>query len=82
MEAEGEAEQIIQKVLEKAKPGDDASLRMLMDRPWPPRRGQPVKLDTPPLKASTDVLNAIIKLWSAIAEGHLTPDEASALSLT
>jgi hypothetical protein len=54
---------------------------MLMDRLWPARRGQPVKLDTPPLKTSTDVLNAIITLWSAIAEGQLTPDEASALSL-
>jgi hypothetical protein len=78
--AEGEAEQIIQKVLEKAKAGDDACLRMLMDRLWPPRRGQPVKLDTPPLKTSTDVSNVIITLWDAIAEGRLTPDEASALS--
>ena len=71
--AEGEAEQIIQKVLEKAKAGDDACLRMLMDRLWPPRKGQPVKLNTPPLKTSADVLNAILTLWSAIADGHLTP---------
>jgi hypothetical protein len=79
--AEGEAEQILGKVLEKAKAGDDGCLRMLMDRLWPPRRGQPVKLDTPPVKTSADVLNAIVTLWSAIADGHLTPDEASALSL-
>jgi hypothetical protein len=79
--AEGEAEQIIQTVLEKAKAGNDACLRMLMDRLWTPRRGQPVKLDTPPLKTSTDVFNVIIALWDAIAEGRLTPDEASALSL-
>ena len=79
--AEGEAEQIIEKVLEKAKAGDDACLRMLMDRLWPPRKGHPFKLDLPPLMTSTDVLNAIISLWRAIAEGHLTPDEASALSL-
>lgn len=79
--AEGEAEQIIQKVLEKAKAGDDACLRMLMDRLWPPRKGQPVKLNTTPLKTSADILNAILTLWTAIADGHLTPDEASALSL-
>jgi hypothetical protein len=79
--ADGEAEQIIQKVLEKAKAGDDACLRMLMDRLWPPRKGQPVKLNTPPLKTSADVLTAIVTLWTAIANGHLTPDEASALSL-
>jgi hypothetical protein len=79
--AEGEAEQIIQKVLQKAKAGDDACLRMLMDRLWPPRKGQPVQLNTPPLKTSADVLTAIVSLWSAIAEGQLTPDEASALSI-
>jgi hypothetical protein len=79
--AEGEAEQILQTVLEKAKAGDDACLRMLMDRLWPPRRSHPVKLDMPPLKTTTDVLDAIILLWNAIAEGHLTPDEASALLL-
>jgi hypothetical protein len=54
---------------------------MLMDRIWPPRRGQLVKLDLPPLKTSADVLNAITLLWSAIGEGRFTPDEASALSL-
>jgi hypothetical protein len=79
--AEGEAEQIMQKVLEKALAGNEACLRMLMDRLWRPRRGHPVKLDMPPLKTSTDVLNAIVSLWSAISEGHLTPDEAGALSL-
>jgi hypothetical protein len=79
--AEGEAEQIMQKLLEKAKAGDDASIRILMERLWPPRKGRPVKLDTPPVNTSGDVLNAIISLWSAIAEGHLTPEEASMLSL-
>jgi hypothetical protein len=81
MLAEGEAEQVIQKVLEKAKAGDDACLRMIMDRIWPPRKGQPVKLAMAPPKTVTDVLNAIISLWSALAEGRLTPDEAGALSL-
>ena len=77
---EGEAEQVIQVVLKKAKAGDDPCLRMLMDRLLPARRGRPVKLDIPPLKTSADVLSAIITLWNAIAEGH-TPDEAGALSL-
>jgi hypothetical protein len=79
--AEGEAEEILRKVLEKAKAGNETCLRMLMDRFWFPRKGYPVKFDMPPLKTSTDVLNAIISLWDAIREGHLTPDEASALSL-
>jgi len=79
--AEGNAEEIIQKVLQKAKAGDDACLKMLMDRLWPPRKGQPVRLNTPPLKTPADVLAAIVTLWNAIADGQLTPDEAGALSI-
>jgi hypothetical protein len=79
--AEDQAEQLFQKVLELAQAGDVSCLRMLMDRLWPPRRGHPVTLDMPPLKTSSDVLNAIPLLWSATAEGRLTPDEAGQLSL-
>jgi hypothetical protein len=79
--AEEEAEGIIQKAFERAKAGNDVCLRMVLDRVWPVRRGQTVKLDLPPLKTSADVLNAIKSLWSGIGEGRFTPDEASALSL-
>ncbi len=54
---------------------------MLLDRLWPPRKGQPVNIDTPPIKTSRDVLEAIASVWTAIGDGRLTPDEANALSL-
>ena len=79
--AEGQAEQLIQKVLELAQAGDVACLKMLLDRLWPPRKGQPVNIDSPPIKTSHDVLEAIASVWTAIGDGRLTPDEASALSL-
>jgi hypothetical protein len=79
--AEGQAEELVQKVIELAQAGDVSCLRMMLDRLWPPRRGRPIKLDMPPLKTSADVLNSITLLLNAIAQGHLTPDEASALSL-
>ena len=79
--AEGEAEQVVQTVLQKAKAGNEACLRMLMDRVWPPRKGQPVKLEMAPLKTSSDVRNAITSLWNGMGEGRLTPDEAGALLL-
>ena len=79
--AEGQAEQLVQKMLELALAGDVSCLRMALERLWSPRKGHPVELDIPPLKTSTDVLNGIISLRNAIAEGRLTPDEASALSL-
>jgi hypothetical protein len=79
--AEGQAEQLVQKVLELAQAGDVSCLRMMLDRLWPPRKGQPVNVAMPPLKTSQDVLPAIASIWTAIREGRLTPDEAGALSI-
>ena len=79
--AEGQAEQLVQKVLELAQAGDVSCLRMMLDRLWPPRKGQPVNVVMPPINTSQDVLPAIASIWTAIREGRLTPDEASALSI-
>ena len=35
----------------------------------------------PPINSPQDVFAAIASIWTAIREGHLTPDEASALSV-
>ena len=40
--AEGQAEQIFQKVLEGALGGEGPYQKMLMDRIWPPRKAQPI----------------------------------------
>ena len=45
------------------------------------RKGQPVNMVMPPINDAQDVLLAIASIWTAIREGRLTPDEASALSL-
>ena len=79
--AECQAEQLIQKVLELASAGDVACLRMVFDRLWPPRKGHPVNIAMPPINTSQDVFPAIASIWTAIREGRLTPDEASALSV-
>jgi uncharacterized protein DUF5681 len=79
--AEGQAEQLIQKVIELAQAGDVSCLRMILDRLWPARKGQPVNIAMPPIKSSQDVFQAIASIWTAICEGRLTPEEASALSI-
>lgn len=79
--AEGQAEQLVQKALELAQGGDVTCLRMLLDRLWPQRKGHPVNVVMPPINTSQDVLPAIASIWTAIREGRLTPDEASALSI-
>ena len=78
--AEGHAEQLIQKVVELAEAGDVACLRMILDRLWPPQKGQPVNVNMPPINDSQDVPAAIVSIWTALREGHITPDEANALS--
>jgi Family of unknown function (DUF5681) len=79
--AEGQAEQLVQKALEMALAGDVPALRMLLDRVYPPRKGQPVNIDMPPIKTLQDVLAAMASVLTAIGDGRLTPDEASAISL-
>ena len=79
--AEGQAEKVVQKVLKQALAGDVASQRMILDRVCPPRKGRPVSVAMPPINTSQDLLAAIASIWTAIGEGRLTADEASALSI-
>jgi Family of unknown function (DUF5681) len=78
--AEQQAEQLVQKVLEQALAGDVSSQKMILDRLWPQRKGRPVNVVMPPINTSQDLFDAIASIWTAIREGRLTPDEASALS--
>jgi hypothetical protein len=78
--AEGQAEQLFEKVRELALAGDVACLRMMLDRIWPPRKAQPVNVTLPPINSSQDALVAIAAICRALREGGLTPDEITALS--
>jgi hypothetical protein len=78
---EGQAEQLIQKVLELAQAGDVSCLRMMLDRILPVRKGQPVNLVMPPIKTSGDLIPAIASIWEGIRDGRLTPEEAGVLSI-
>jgi hypothetical protein len=79
--AEGQAETLMQKALELAQAGDVSCLRMLFDRLYPPRKGQPVNVDMPPINSSQDLFAAIASIWTGIGDGRLTADEAGALSI-
>jgi hypothetical protein len=78
---DGQAEQLVQKLVELALDGNVAALRMVLDRVCPPRKGQPVDIVMPPINSSQDVFPAIASVWTAIRDGQLTPEEASALSI-
>jgi hypothetical protein len=78
---ERQAEHLLLKVIELAQAGDVACLRMVVDRIWPARKGQPLNVVMPPINTPQDIFPAIGSIWTAIREGRLTPDEASALSI-
>src|SRR5262245_12331165 len=78
---EGQAEQLVQKVLEFAQAGNVAALRMVLDRVWPPRKGQPVNVVIPPINTSEHLLAAMASMWTATRQAGLTPAEAGPLCI-
>jgi hypothetical protein len=79
--AQGQAQQVFQKVVAQALAGDVPSQKMFLDRAYPPPKGRPINVRIPPINGPQDALFAIAAIFSAIREGQLTPDETTALSL-
>jgi hypothetical protein len=77
---DGEAETLTRKAIELAKAGDLAALRLCLDRVCPPRKDRPVTFAMPTLETAADVKRAASAMVAAVAEGELTPSEASELS--
>ena len=79
--AEGQAEQLVQKVLEQALDGDVACQRMMLDRVYIPPKARPINVTMPAINSPEDALSAIASICKALGEGGLTPEETTALSL-
>ena len=62
------------------KDGDVNAARLLIDRAIPSRRGAPIHFPLRPLKTAQDCAEVLSDLLTSVAEGRLTPDEASQLS--
>jgi hypothetical protein len=77
---EGEAEQLIQKVIELALAGDIAALRLCLERLIPPRKDRPIHLLLPPIENVQQISLAMARVAAAIAEGEITPTEGEVLS--
>jgi hypothetical protein len=73
------AKELIEKAIEMAKGGDGPALRLCIDRLAPPRKDRPVWFDLPEMKEARDAVNASAAIVAAVANGDLTPMEASDL---
>jgi len=76
---EGEAEALSRKAVELALNGDVSALRLCLDRIVPARKDRPVWFDLPEMKEAKDAVNASAAIVAAVANGDLTPMEASEL---
>jgi hypothetical protein len=75
--AEAGAE-LIDVALQEAKKGNLRAVELLLDRIWPVRRGRPVEIDVPPIRAVADLVPAGAAVTRAVLTGDLTPDEGAA----
>jgi Family of unknown function (DUF5681) len=71
---------IATKAIELAKAGDATMIRALLDRAAPPRRDRYIPFALPPMSTAADAVKAAAAIAQAVADGELTPSEASELS--
>jgi len=74
---DGEAEAITRKLIDKALEGDNAALRLCLERLLPPKRGRTVSFELPEkIETAADAVQASSLVLQACAAGDLSPDEA------
>jgi hypothetical protein len=74
---EGEAEALSRKAVELALSGDTVALRLCLDRIAPPRKDRHVTFDLPAIDSASNGVHASSAVLAAVANGELTPSEAS-----
>jgi uncharacterized protein DUF5681 len=77
---EADAETIARKVIDLAKAGDIAALRMCLDRLAPAPKGGPIEFELPPLERAADCVAATSALVAAVSAGEVAPSEALELA--
>jgi hypothetical protein len=77
---EGEAEDLIRTLVEKAKAGNIQALGMCVDRILPARKERSINLQSRPISSLQDLPIHFQDITSAVAEGRITPGEGKSLS--
>ncbi|WP_179217009.1 DUF5681 domain-containing protein [Humidesulfovibrio mexicanus] len=76
---DGEGTEIIRKVIEMAKEGDVACLKLCLERLCPTRKDSPLRVTLPPLKNHEDIHKASKAILLQVAKGEITPGEGQAM---
>jgi hypothetical protein len=75
--AEGEANEIVRAMIDKAKEGDTQAGRIILERVWPARKGARVTFVLPQVTTAAELPGAIAGVNKQVAEGDLSPDEGT-----
>ncbi|MEQ1941492.1 DUF5681 domain-containing protein [Mesorhizobium sp. VNQ89] len=73
--AEGEAEDIVRAMIDKAKEGDSQAGKTILERIWPPRKGARLQFALPDVATADELPTAIAGINRQVADGDLSPDE-------
>jgi hypothetical protein len=77
---EGEGEAITRKAVDMALQGEMAAIKLCMDRLVPVRKDAPVPFDMPTMTNTSDSAAAMSGVLQALANGDITPGEASSVA--
>jgi hypothetical protein len=77
---EGEAEDITQVLIERARAGDATALKLYFERLVPPRRERAVPVALPAIAGPADIAPAMGAIAAAVGSGVLAPAEAGELT--
>lgn len=76
---DGQAEGLIEKLLERAFGDDMVALRLCIERLLPPRRDRPITFDLLAMRTAADATAAMSAIGAALWRGELTAAEAAEL---
>jgi len=76
---EGEAEEIIGKLIEQAKDGDFASQKFIVERLLPLARSRTIRIALPNIDTPSDIVKAHDVIWAAVGAGQITLGDAADL---
>ena len=79
---DGEAEEIIRKLIDNAKKGEAFAAKLCVERLVPLRKGRAIALEVEPVASPADAMAAAVAIMRALNAGDLSAAEAADLAKT
>jgi hypothetical protein len=73
-------EAITEKLVQKAKAGEQWAVKLVIDKLIPNARDLPVAFKAPKLETSADLRGALVAILKGVSQGKITPDEGQAVA--